>query len=421
MTQLEKALAGVVTPEMRKVAETENIPVHHLMNLVAKGFVVIPANKNHENLVPVGIGKDLRVKINANIGTSSLKSDLSNELKKVAVSKEAGADTIMDLSTSEDLDRIRREILSHCDIPLGTVPIYQAVVEAGSPVEFTFDDFLDVFERQARDGIDFATIHAGVTKAAIPLLGNRLMGVVSRGGSFLIRWMRTHDRENPLYVHFDRILAIAREYDVTMSLGDGLRPGCINDATDEAQLHELRVLGELAKRCRDSGVQVMIEGPGHVPLNEIERNVRLQKELCNNAPFYVLGPLPTDIAPGYDHLVCAVGGALACYHGADFLCYVTPKEHIGLPDLDDVREGIIASKIAAHIADVARGIPSARKKDELMSIARRDIKWEDMKTFSIDPKRFGELRKEECKINPKDDEYCSMCGEFCAIKVYKEE
>ena len=421
MTQLEKALGGVVTPEMRKVAETEYIPVEHLMNLVAKGLVVIPANKNHENLVPVGIGKGLTVKINANIGTSQIKSDLSTELEKVEVSKEAGADTIMDLSTSEDLDTIRREILSHCDMPLGTVPIYQAVVEAGSPVDFSFDNFLDVFERQAKDGVDFATIHSGVTRAAIPLLGNRLMGVVSRGGSFLIRWMRTHDAENPLYVHFDSILDIAREHDVTMSLGDGLRPGCINDATDEAQLHELRILGELAERCRNAGVQVMIEGPGHVPLNEIERNVKLQKEICNNAPFYVLGPLPTDIAPGYDHLVCAVGGALACYHGADFLCYVTPKEHIGLPDLDDVREGIIASKIAAHIADVARGIPSARKRDELMSIARRDIKWKDMKKYSIDPKRFGKLRKQECEINPKDDEYCSMCGEFCAIKVYKED
>ncbi|MDP7265892.1 MAG: phosphomethylpyrimidine synthase ThiC, partial [Candidatus Thermoplasmatota archaeon] len=370
---------------------------------------------------PVGIGKGLKVKVNANIGTSSLSSDLENELKKVDVSREAGADTIMDLSTGGDLRAIRRAVLARSDMPVGTVPIYEAVVKLGNPVDLTIENYLDVFERQAREGIDFATVHAGVTMNAIPLLGDRLMGVVSRGGSFLIRWMKKHNEENPLYTNFDEILKIAREYDVTMSLGDGLRPGCIHDATDKAQLHELEILGELSKRCFDAGVQVMIEGPGHIPLNQIEKNVRLAKEYCNNAPFYVLGPLPTDIAPGYDHIVCAIGGALACYHGADFLCYVTPKEHVGLPNIEDVREGIIASKIAAHVADVARGNFSSMERDRGMSIARRNVKWDDMTEFTIDPKRFAELRLEECKINPKDNDYCSMCGEFCAIKVYKDE
>jgi phosphomethylpyrimidine synthase len=406
---------------MKKVASVEGCTPEHIMDLVSRGLVVIPVNKNHKNVKPVGIGKGLKVKVNANIGTSSLSSDLENELKKVDVSREAGADTIMDLSTGGDLRAIRRAVLARSDMPVGTVPIYEAVVKLGNPVDLTIENYLDVFERQAREGIDFATVHAGVTMNAIPLLGDRLMGVVSRGGSFLIRWMKKHNEENPLYTNFDEILKIAREYDVTMSLGDGLRPGCIHDATDKAQLHELEILGELSKRCFDAGVQVMIEGPGHIPLNQIEKNVRLAKEYCNNAPFYVLGPLPTDIAPGYDHIVCAIGGALACYHGADFLCYVTPKEHVGLPNIEDVREGIIASKIAAHVADVARGNFSSMERDRGMSIARRNVKWDDMTEFTIDPKRFAELRLEECKINPKDNDYCSMCGEFCAIKVYKDE
>ena len=421
MTQLQSARNREITKEMKKVASVEGCTPEHIMDLVSRGLVVIPANKNHNNVNPIGIGKGLKVKVNANIGTSTLSSDLDSELKKVDVSREAGADTIMDLSTGGDLQAIRRAVLSRSDMPVGTVPIYEAVVELGNPVDLTIENYLDVFERQAREGIDFATVHAGVTMNAIPLLGDRLMGVVSRGGSFLIRWMKKHNEENPLYTHFDEILKIAREYDVTMSLGDGLRPGCIHDATDKAQLHELEILGELSKRCFDAGVQVMIEGPGHIPLNQIEKNVRLAKKYCNNAPFYVLGPLPTDIAPGYDHIVCAIGGALACYHGADFLCYVTPKEHVGLPNIDDVREGIIASKIAAHVADVARGNFSSMERDRGISIARRNVKWDDMTEFTIDPKRFAELRLEECKINPKDNDYCSMCGEFCAIKVYKDE
>ncbi|MDP6155497.1 MAG: phosphomethylpyrimidine synthase ThiC [Candidatus Thermoplasmatota archaeon] len=421
MTQLQSARNREITEEMKKVASVEGCTPEHIMDLVSRGLVVIPVNKNHKNVKPVGIGKGLKVKVNANIGTSSLSSDLENELKKVDVSREAGADTIMDLSTGGDLRAIRRAVLARSDMPVGTVPIYEAVVKLGNPVDLTIENYLDVFERQAREGIDFATVHAGVTMNAIPLLGDRLMGVVSRGGSFLIRWMKKHNEENPLYTNFDEILKIAREYDVTMSLGDGLRPGCIHDATDKAQLHELEILGELSKRCFDAGVQVMIEGPGHIPLNQIEKNVRLAKEYCNNAPFYVLGPLPTDIAPGYDHIVCAIGGALACYHGADFLCYVTPKEHVGLPNIEDVREGIIASKIAAHVADVARGNFSSMERDRGMSIARRNVKWDDMTEFTIDPKRFAELRLEECKINPKDNDYCSMCGEFCAIKVYKDE
>ncbi len=421
MTQLQSARNHEITKEMEKVASIEGITPKHILDLVSRGLVVIPVNKNHKNINPIGIGKDLKVKINANIGTSSLSSDLENELKKVDVSREAGADTIMDLSTGGDLRSIRRAVLARSNMPVGTVPIYEAVVELGNPVDLTIENYLDVFERQARDGIDFATVHAGVTMSAIPLLNDRLMGVVSRGGSFLVRWMKQNNEENPLYTHFGEILKIAREYDVTMSLGDGLRPGCIHDATDKAQLHELEVLGKLSKRCLDAGVQVMIEGPGHIPLNQIEKNVRLAKKYCNNAPFYVLGPLPTDIAPGYDHIVCAIGGALACYHGADFLCYVTPKEHVGLPNIEDVREGIIASRIAAHVADIARGNVSAMEKDRGISVARRNIKWDDMTEFTIDPKRFTELRLEECKINPKENDYCSMCGEFCAIKVYKDD
>lgn len=419
MTQLDNARKNELTPEMEKVAEFENLHPEELIGLVAKGKVVIPANINHIGLHPIGIGQGLRVKVNSNIGTSPNSIHLEDELEKARLSMEAGADTLMDLSTGGDLNEIRHSILFHWKKPLGTVPIYQAAVLAKSVDNINIDDFMKVFEQQAKDGIDFATIHSGVTQAAIPLLKKRLLGVVSRGGSFLVRWMMDHGEENPLYVHFDKILEVAKKYDVTMSLGDGLRPGCIQDATDEAQLHELKVLGELVLRCREAGVQVMVEGPGHIPINEIEKNVRLAKKYTHDAPFYVLGPLATDIAAGYDHIVCAVGGALACYHGADFLCYVTPKEHVGLPGLKDVRTGVIAAKIAAHIADVGKNTAGVRELDRGMSMARRDMKWNDMLDFTIDPVLFKKLRAEECKLNPQNEEYCSMCGDFCAIKTYQ--
>jgi len=322
----------------------------------------------------------------------------------------------MDLSTGGDIDAIRRAVVQQSTAPVGTVPIYQAAIEAGGPEGMSMESFMRVFERHARDGVDFATVHAGVTREAIALLEKRLMGVVSRGGSFLVKWMRTHGRQSFLYENFDDVLAVAREFDVTMSLGDGLRPGCIDDATDEAQLHELRMLGELAARCRESGVQVMIEGPGHVPLHQIEENVRLEKEMCDGAPFYVLGPLPTDIAPGYDHVVSAIGGALAASCGADFLCYVTPKEHIGLPDAGEVREGIIMSRIAAHVADVAKGLPRARELDRQMALARAARDWDAMLERAMTPERFGELMGGESR-----EDRCSMCGEFCAIKIFQDQ
>ncbi|MFO8008001.1 MAG: phosphomethylpyrimidine synthase ThiC, partial [Candidatus Brocadiia bacterium] len=303
-----------------------------------------------------------------------------------------------------------------CPAPVGTVPIYQAAIEAGGPEQMTMAGFLDVFERHARDGVDFATVHAGVTREALPLLESRLTGVVSRGGAFLARWMRVHGRESFLHEEFDQVLAVAREYDVTISLGDGLRPGCIADATDEAQLLELRLLGELARRCRECGVQVMIEGPGHLPLDHIEQNVRLEKEICDEAPFYVLGPLPTDVAPGYDHLVGAIGGALAAAHGADFLCYVTPKEHVGLPQAEDVRQGVIASRIAAHVGDVAGGLPGARRLDDRMSRLRAERDWDGMVHCSLDPVRFADMLAGEQK-----GDRCSMCGEFCAIKLFRQQ
>lgn len=415
MTQLEHALNGHVTAEMEQVCRAEPVDAEAVRQAIAAGRIVLPANVNHDGLAPTGIGEGLRVKVNANIGTSPDRSDAGHELDKLNAALEAGADTIMDLSTGGDIDGVRRTVLQNCPAPLGTVPIYQAAIEAGGPVLMSIGPYMKVFERHARDGVDFATVHAGVMREAIPLLERRLMGVVSRGGSFLVHWMRKHGQENFLYEHFDDILAVAREHDVTMSLGDGLRPGCIEDATDEAQLHELRVLGELAERCRQAGVQVMIEGPGHVPLDDIERNMRLAKEECDGAPFYVLGPLPTDIAPGYDHIVGAIGGALAAAHGADFLCYVTPKEHVGLPDTDDVRQGVIASRIAAHIADVAKGLPGARELDARMSELRAARDWTGMVGAALDREEFDRMLAGEQK-----GDRCSMCGEFCAVKLFQQ-
>ena len=423
MTQIEYALENKTTEEMKTVVKEENIDINVLRSKIAEGQIVIPANINHKNLNAIGIGKDLTIKVNANIGTSQSKSDLDNELLKLKTAVEAGADTMMDLSTSNDVEDIRNRIIENCTVPIGTVPIYQTLIEAGSVENLNIDAYLEVFEKHAKSGVDFATVHAGLTRAIFPLIKKRLMKCVSRGGSFLLAWMKYYQKENFLYENYDKILEIAKKYDVTISLGDGMRPGCIADATDEAQIHELKILGELAERTRQKGVQVMIEGPGHIPLNEIEKNMELEKKYCNNSPFYVLGPLPTDIATGYDHIACAIGGALAASKGADFLCYVTPKEHIGLPDIDDVREGVVVTKIAAHIADIAKGNKQAISRDNKMAHAREEINWQEMSECAIDKKKFLELRRQECEKNPdlKKADYCSMCGPFCVFKIYDEK
>jgi len=417
MTQIQLAKKKKITREMRIVAREEGLGLEELRKRIARGQVVIPANKSHRNLKPIGIGSGLRTKINANIGTSQISSNLKKELEKLKVAIEAGTDTIMDLSTGKNIAKIRRELFRNCQIPFGTVPIYQATIEVGGIKKLGIENYLWVFEKQAKDGIDFATVHAGITKSVFPLIKKRLMKCVSRGGSIILNWMREKGKENFLYQHFERILEIAREYDVTLSLGDGLRPGCLADATDKAQIQELKILGKLAEKAREFGVQVMIEGPGHIPLNEIELNVQLEKKYCDGGPFFVLGPLPTDVAVGYDHIACAIGGALAGWKGADFLCYVTPKEHIGLPDVDDVREGVIVTKIAAHIADIARGNKRAVFRDEQMAKARKKVNWQEMTKYAIDQKKFLKLRKKECQKTPqlKKAKYCSMCGPLCVF------
>ena len=423
MTQLAKARAGITTPEMKTVAEKEQVDELWLRDKIAEGRIVIPANKKHEGLVPCGIGEGLLIKVNANIGTSSDKAILEDELAKLNASIEAGTDTVMDLSTGGDIDLCRKKILEKSPIPLGTVPIYQAVVETvneqGGLIHLTADKIFDVIERQAADGVDFITVHCGVTRAAIDVLKNqgRVTDIVSRGGAFLTTWMLHNDKENPLYEDFERLLSIAKKHDVTLSLGDGLRPGCLADATDGAQVHELMTLGQLTKRAWEEDVQVMIEGPGHVPLNQIRANVLLQKQLCHYAPFYVLGPLVTDIAAGHDHVACAIGGAVAGEAGADFLCYVTPTEHLCLPGVDDVREGVIVTKIAAHAADIARGHKLSIERDRKMSIARKNLDWDAQMELVIDPQKAKRLRKEN---PPDEDDVCTMCGKYCAIKQVKE-
>ncbi len=423
MTQLKKARAGIVTPEMKIVAEKEQVDIDWLMDRISLGRIVIPANPSHEGLVPCGIGERLFVKVNANMGTSSDRALLSQELDKVRVSIEAGADTVMDLSTGGDIDSSRRAVLVESTVPVGTVPVYQAVVETaeekGGIVRMTVDKIFEVIERQAADGVDFITVHCGLTRAGLEMLRRegRITDIVSRGGAFLTTWMLHNDRENPLYENYDRLLNIAKKYDVTLSLGDGLRPGCLADATDRAQIHELMVLGELASRAWEEDVQVMIEGPGHVPLNQIEVNVKLQKRLCHEAPFYVLGPLVTDVAAGYDHVACAIGGALAGAAGADYLCYVTPAEHLCLPSVEDVREGVVVTKIAAHSADIARGHKIALERDRQMSLARKNLDWESQMKLAIDPEKARKYRAEN---PPSEKDVCTMCGKYCAIKQVKE-
>jgi len=422
-TQIALAKKGIVSPQMQAVAAEEGVTVEDLLKKVATGKVVIPANKNREIKRPVGIGEGLRVKVNANIGTSSDHIDVEEEMAKLKAALEAGADAIMDLSTGGDLDAIRRRLLKETPVPFGTVPIYQAAIEIaqqkGGIVKMTVDDIFAVIEKQAEDGVDFMTVHCGVTLQSLERLRRqgRLTNIVSRGGAFLATWMIYNERENPLYEHYDRLLEIAAKHDVTLSLGDGLRPGSLPDATDRAQVQELILLGELAEQAWEAGVQVMIEGPGHVPLNQIEANILLEKKLCKGAPFYVLGPLVTDIAAGYDHIAAAIGGALAAWAGADFLCYVTPAEHLRLPSVEDVREGVIGAKIAAHAADLARGNPKAWERDIQMAKARGRLDWETQLRLSIDPKKAAYYRQTSV---PKMTDVCTMCGKYCAIKLVKE-
>ena len=395
------------------------------MRGVAGGRIVITKNVvREEGLNPLGIGEGLLIKVNANIGTSKEVCDVEKELEKSRIAVAAGADTLMDLSTGGDIDAIRRRILKEVSAPLGTVPIYQAAIEAqarhGAIVNMTEDDIFNVVERHAKDGVDFMTVHCGVTRESVERIirQKRLLGIVSRGGTFLTAWILHNKLENPLYANYDYLLEIAKEYDVTLSLGDGLRPGCVHDATDVAQIQELLIIGELVERARKAGVQTMVEGPGHVPLDQIEANVKLEKSICRGAPFYVLGPLVTDVAPGYDHIVSAIGGAVAAMSGADFLCYVTPAEHIALPDVEDVREGVLIARIAAHAADLTRRKDLAYKWDYNISKARSDLDWETQARLSINPEKFNRIRRERA---PKQiTEVCTMCGEFCAIRLLKE-
>ncbi len=414
-----EARRGVVSEEVQEVSRAEGVDEKVLLRRVAKGRVVIPRNISGRELTPIGIGEGLKVKVNANIGTSPEHVNVEEEIEKARVAVEHGADTLMDLSIGGDLKKIRREIL-RVPVPLGTVPIYEAGVLAakrGSIVDMSEDELFAVIEAQAREGVDFMTLHAGITREALEALERspRVTGIVSRGGGFLAAWMKHNERENPLYENFDYLLEIAREYDVTLSLGDALRPGSTADATDEAQLRELMTLGRLVRRCREAGVQCMVEGPGHVPLNQIEANVLLEKRLCNGAPFYVLGPLVTDIATGYDHIAAAIGGAIAAYAGADFLCYVTPAEHLALPSVEDVRVGVVASKIAAHAADLARG--RGKEIDEEMSKARVELNWKRQFELCLDPERAMEYRRRSL---PKKTDTCTMCGSFCAMKLTRE-
>jgi phosphomethylpyrimidine synthase len=417
MTQRQAALNGKITRAMQQAARSEGLEAEAIRQGLEKGALVVPCNSRHKGLKAIAIGTGVRVKINANIGTSPHDISLEKELAKQAAALEYGADAVMDLSTGGPLDLIRANLLADCPAPFGTVPVYQIMVEAKSIEEVKADWFLNMVEHQAEQGVDFVTVHCGVTKDAMPLLKKRVTGVVSRGGSFTIAWMRRHGKENPLFEHYDRLLDIAKKYDVTLSLGDGLRPGCLADATDKAQLHELKLLGELTKRAWASGVQVMVEGPGHLPLAAIRKNVRLQQKYCAGAPFYVLGPLVTDVAAGYDHIAGAIGGALAASLGASFLCYVTPAEHLKLPEVEDVIDGVVASRIAAHAADIALGIPGAADWDLKMSKARRALDWRTQIELSMNPDK-ARLYRELSQV--KEDQ-CTMCGRFCAMKVFDEK
>ena len=421
VTQIEKARNGQISDAVRRVAERESISSEQVREEIARGRMVIPANVNHlaGRLDPIGIGSVATVKVNANIGNSAVTSQIDSELEKLHVAVHYGADTVMDLSTGGDIDAIRAAIIAESTVPVGTVPIYQAVTEVDAVEQLSADGLIAMIEHQARQGTDYQTIHAGILLEHLPLVERRLTGIVSRGGAIIARWMVQNRRQNPLYERFNDICDIFRRYDVTFSLGDSLRPGCLADASDEAQFAELRTLGELTSRAREAGCQVMVEGPGHVPLNQIEHNVRLQQELCDQAPFYVLGPLVTDVAPGYDHITSAIGATVAGFAGASFLCYVTPKEHLGLPDVEDVKQGVIAYKIAAHAADVARGKDGARDRDDELSRARYDFDWERQFDLSIDPETARSMHDQTLGQEIfKKAEFCSMCGPtFCSMQI----
>ena len=420
MTQMQAARRGDLTPQMQAVAAKEGIKAEDLRALLAAGTAVIPANRMHASLDAQGIGAGLRTKINVNLGVSSDCADFETELAKVRLALHMGVEAVMDLSCAGDTRAFRRRLLAECAAPVGTVPVYDAVAKAESDVtRLSVDDLFDTVRAHAEDGVDFLTIHAGLTRAAAERLdkADRIMSIVSRGGSLLYAWMRHTGQENPFYAHYDRLLDLCLEYDLTLSLGDGCRPGCLHDATDGPQVDELITLGELTRQAWERGVQVMIEGPGHMALNEIAANVTFQKRLCAGAPFYVLGPLVTDSAPGYDHITSAIGGAVAAAAGADFLCYVTPAEHLRLPSLDDVREGIVAAKIAAHAADIAKGLASARRRDDDLSRARAAMDWEGTFALALDPEKPRAYRESS---KPAQDDTCTMCGKLCAVRTMKE-
>jgi len=419
VTQMHYARKGVITPEMTYVAEREGLEPEMVRAEVARGRLIIPCNVNHTSLEPMGIGTVATVKINANIGNSAVTSDVEGELEKLKFALKYGADTVMDLSTGGNIDAIRQAIIAASPVPIGTVPIYQAITIVKQVEDLTPGDMIDMIEHQAKQGVDYMTIHAGVLLEHLPLVQHRITGIVSRGGALMAQWMLAHKKQNPLYTHFDALCRIFRKYDVSFSLGDGLRPGCTADASDAAQFAELRTLGELTRAAWAQDVQVMIEGPGHVPMDQIEMNVRLQQEICQEAPFYTLGPLVTDIAPGYDHITSAIGAAMIGWHGASMLCYVTPKEHLGLPDREDVKQGCIAYKIAAHAADIARGRKGARDRDDALSHARFNFDWERQFALALDPETARAMHDETLPHEAfKHAEFCSMCGpKFCSMKI----
>jgi phosphomethylpyrimidine synthase len=421
MTQIEQARQGTITPEMEFVARRENRTPEQVRDQVSRGRMVIPANVVHLELglEPMAIGIQARCKINANIGNSAVTSDIDNELAKLKMAVDLGADTVMDLSTGGNIDAIRRAIIAASRVPIGTVPIYQAIQQVKHVADLSEQDLLDNVEHQARQGVDYMTLHAGILRDYIPLTAHRITGIVSRGGALMAQWMIAHQRENPIYSRFDDFCDIMRQYDVTWSLGDSLRPGSIGDASDAAQFAELKTLGELTRRARARGCQVMVEGPGHVPMDQIAMNMEKQAIECDEAPFYVLGPLVTDIAPGYDHITSAIGAALAGWHGASMLCYVTPKEHLGLPEVEDVRQGVIAYKIAAHAADLARHRPGARDRDDALSRARFSFNWEEQFRLSLDPETARRMHDETLPQDAfKTAAFCSMCGpKFCSMRI----
>jgi len=448
-TQILAAKAGEITEAMKIVARKERCSDTFIMEQVATGKIVIPANINHKRLSPIGIGSALDTKINANIGNSSMSSGIDEELSKLDTAVEYGADTVMDLSTGEQIDEIREAIVNHSIVPIGTVPIYEATCHVEDTNELTPKLILEIIEKQAEQGVDYMTIHAGLLKRHIAMAEKRMLGIVSRGGAILARWMRYNNKENLFYTHFDEILKICVKHDVTLSLGDGLRPGCLADASDDAQFSELEVLGELVQRCRAAGVQAMVEGPGHIPFDEIQMNMEREDELCDGAPFYILGPVVTDCAPGYDQRTSAIGATMGAFHGAAMLCYVTPKEHLGLPNAKDVRDGVIAYKIAAHAADIANKRPNARDRDDAISRARVNFDWETQMNLAMDPAKARELRNEalresaesgnvnnhkiptidsntkqcqkEVVSDGQEDNYCTMCGpKFCSMRLFQD-